>query len=151
MYSWIGIYFFLNRNEYNKSNYLIFGRMIEYPAIYYGFAIIIDLVLRFSWSFTLVSTTINPYFSNNISEVWFVSYIEIAELVRRAIWSTIRVENAHLSRKDEFRSYDYVPLLYEQMTLVENYSPPRSKSIIMEIMCLTMLVVIITIVIWGTY
>ena len=77
-----------------------------------------------------------------------MAFVELAELLRRAIWAIFRVENAHVSRKDEFRSYEYVPLFYEHTTLVEQQTKSQKPtSMILETVSIFILVVVITVVI----
>ena len=74
--------------------------------------------------------------------------MEVAELFRRAMWAIFRVEHAHVSRKDEFRSYEYVPLFYEHTTLTEEHTKSnKPTSMILETVSIFVLVVIITVVI----
>ena len=98
-----------NKQRYKEgNNNPIFGRFLEYPALWYFIAIPADLVLRFSWTFTLTPTVLNPYFQNSklVTNLVFVGIVELLELTRRGMWAIFRVENAHVSRRDEFRSYD---------------------------------------------
>ncbi len=77
-----------------------------------------------------------------------MAFVEIGELLRRAIWAIFRVENAHVSRKDEFRSYEYVPLFYEHTSLIEEQTKSnKPKSMILETVSIFLLVLIITVVI----
>ena len=94
---------------------------------------------------------INPYFHTTFKYVTaaaFLAFIEIAELLRRAIWAIFRVENAHVSRKDEFRSYEYVPLFYEHTSLIEEQRKAnKPTSMIVETITIFLLVLVVTIVI----
>ena len=62
-----------------KNNNKILGRIIEYPIYWYYIAIIMDLILRYTWTFTLMPTVVNPYFTNNsiITSDTFMFIIEI--------------------------------------------------------------------------
>jgi len=67
---------------------------------YYYFAIVEDLVLRFSWAYQLV-----------LKEVGFAAYSELTtsvfaalEVVRRFIWNFFRLENEHLNNCGKFRA-----------------------------------------------
>merc|ERR1712154_232752 len=101
-----------------------------------GGAMVTDILLRWAWTFTLFPTTANPYFHERLSDekaAYFLAFVEVAELLRRAVWAIFRVENAHVSRKDEFRSYEYVPLFYEHTSLIEAQSKAnKPTSMILE-------------------
>eukprot|EP00092_Neocalanus_flemingeri_P095811 GFUD01121916.1.p1 GENE.GFUD01121916.1~~GFUD01121916.1.p1 ORF type:complete len:547 (-),score=132.36 GFUD01121916.1:290-1729(-) len=67
---------------------------------YYYFAIVEDLVLRFSWAYKLI-----------LKEVGFAAYSELTtsvfaalEVVRRFIWNFFRLENEHLNNCGKFRA-----------------------------------------------
>jgi len=67
---------------------------------YYYFAIVEDLVLRFSWAYKLA-----------LKEVGFGAYAEFTtsvfaalEVVRRFIWNFFRLENEHLNNCGKFRA-----------------------------------------------
>lgn len=138
--------------ERQKDNYSkFFGRVLDYPFPWYVIAMIIDINLRFLWTFTLFPTTANPYFSTEINPSYFLLFIEIAELCRRGSWAIFRVERSHVSRKDEFRSYEYVPLFYEHTTLVEQQQQQnKPASMLMEILAIFILVVIVVIILIAT-
>eukprot|EP01084_Bolivina_argentea_P249721 418177_1 len=119
-------------------------RLKLYPIWWYYCAIIIDCILRFFWIFTLFPDVSDwPYFTqhsplkyplNIISLNIFLVFIEIVEIFRRALWSVFRVEKAHINVQEEFKVYEYVPLFYENNTLIDNaiitdnYNENNSKS-----------------------
>ena len=127
------------------------NRSKEYPKYWYMLALIADICLRYLWTFTLFPNRANPYFHTDnhiISSAAFLAFVEIAELLRRAIWAIFRVENAHVSRKDEFRSYEYVPLFYEHTSLIEQQRKSnKPTSMIVETITIFLLVLVVTIVI----
>jgi len=84
---------------------------LMYPTYWYYMAIVVDLLLRFLWIFTLMPTTTNPYYLQT-NDVSFIGIIACAELTRRAIWAVFRVESAHLMNKNEFLDFVYVPMLF---------------------------------------
>ena len=102
-------------------------------------------------SYSLFPTTANPYFHERLSDekaAYFLAFVEVAELLRRAVWAIFRVEHAHVSRKDEFRSYEYVPLFYEHTTLTEQHTKAnKPTSMILETVAIFLIVVVITVVI----
>jgi len=67
---------------------------------YYYFAIIEDLILRFSWAYQLI-----------LKEVGYAAYTELTisifaalEVIRRFIWNFFRLENEHLNNCGKFRA-----------------------------------------------
>eukprot|EP01083_Nonionella_stella_P181242 648483_1 len=127
------------------------NRIKEYPKYWYIIAIVLDVALRYLWTFTLFPTTANPYFHSSFTffnAAGFMAFIECAELFRRAVWAVFRVENAHVSRKDEFRSYEYVPLFYEHTSLTEQQTKTnKPTSMLLETFAIFVVVLIITVVI----
>eukprot|EP00484_Ammonia_sp_Unknown_P030125 CAMPEP_0197028228 /NCGR_PEP_ID=MMETSP1384-20130603/7963_1 /TAXON_ID=29189 /ORGANISM="Ammonia sp." /LENGTH=265 /DNA_ID=CAMNT_0042457195 /DNA_START=328 /DNA_END=1125 /DNA_ORIENTATION=- len=123
----------------------------EYPKWWYLLAVLVDVCLRYLWTFTLFPTTANPYFHQHFTyftAAYFMAVIEVAELLRRAIWAIFRVENAHVSTKDEFRSYEYVPLFYEHTSLIEQHrKEQKPTSMIVETITIFLLVLVVLIVI----
>lgn len=127
------------------------NRVKEYPKYWYLVALCIDVMLRYLWTFTLFPTSANPYFHQHfgvMNTTLFMAFIEIAELMRRAIWAIFRVENAHVSRKDAFRSYEYVPLFYEHTSLIEEQKKSnKPTSMILETVSIFLVVLVVTVII----
>lgn len=61
--------------------------MLLYPLAVYPFAIIVDLILRMTWSAKL-SSHLHSFASGDLVIFW----IELAEVVRRWMWVFLRVE-----------------------------------------------------------
>merc|ERR1712204_126441 len=127
------------------------NRAKEYPKYWYAIAIVCDVSLRFLWTFTLFPSSANPYFHQHLGIMntnLFMAAIEVAELLRRAIWAIFRVENAHVSRKDAFRSYEYVPLFYEHTSLIDSTTEKKQNkptSMILETISIFLVVLVVTI------
>eukprot|EP01084_Bolivina_argentea_P245657 411221_1 len=133
-------------------------RIKSYPIYWYYLTIIIDTILRFSWTFTLFPSNANPYFYFN-SE-WEPLYIEMffwliytLEVFRRCVWAVFRVEKAHNGQKEEFRKFTYIPLFIENNNLKEKPKTQTPLTMKREVisMCLLLVVITVIIAITGEY
>ena len=68
---------------------------------YYYFAIVEDLVLRFSWAIQLVLTDVLGL--GDYNEL-IISVFAVLEVVRRFIWNFFRLENEHINNCGKFRA-----------------------------------------------
>jgi len=118
------------------------GRMMYHFSWYY-FAVFFDLILRFFWCFTLLPFDVNPYFISH-DDIAFVYFVAIAELARRAMWGIFRVENAHESNTDEFRKYNYVPVLFDNEGALERKKfNGMETGVVVELGSMVMVVIIV--------
>lgn len=69
-----------------KDKKLQFRQRILWPVISYYIAVIINLVLRFSWASNRF-----PYF-NQMHASHLVLIVELAEVFRRSMWNLLRIE-----------------------------------------------------------
>jgi hypothetical protein len=71
------------------------------PTIYYA-CIVLDLMLRFSWTLTLI-----PQGEDSMMPVDFILYLQpflaAAEVFRRCMWGCLRVEHEHLSTQSHLQ------------------------------------------------
>eukprot|EP01083_Nonionella_stella_P156344 506224_1 len=128
-------------------------RIKQYPIYWYYLAIIVDVILRFSWTFTLFPSHANPFFY--FAAVWeplavelFMWGIYALEVFRRCVWAVFRVEKAHNGQKEEFRTYEYVPVFFEGNTLIkekQNKSSPLTMR--KEVIAMALLLVVIAVII----
>ena len=92
-------------------------RMITKKRYYY-IAIVIDLFLRFFWAYTLI-----PYSANknafSVLSLYVAPFAAVAEILRRTMWSVLRLENEHVNNTAGYRKYKHIPL---------HYSIPESKA-----------------------
>ena len=80
------------------------------PRFYYK-CMLLNLILRHFW---LIPLILNPHFNQRLScfqPLIFASML--AEMVRRTIWSVIRVENESLNNFEEYRSINTIPPIKE--------------------------------------
>jgi hypothetical protein len=92
-------------------------RMITKKRYYY-LAIVVDLFLRFFWAYTLI-----PYSANrnafSVLSLYVAPFAAVAEILRRTMWSVLRLENEHVNNTAGYRKYKHIPL---------HYSLPESKT-----------------------
>eukprot|EP01083_Nonionella_stella_P043779 118156_1 len=131
-------------------------RIKQYPIHWYYLAIIVDVILRFSWTFTLFPSHANPFFY--YASVWeplavelFMWVIYALEVFRRCVWAVFRVEKAHNGQKEEFRTYEYVPVFFENTTLIQEKAEKQNKSSPLtmrkEVIAMCFLLVVIAVII----
>ncbi len=70
----------------SKKGKLSFRSKIYYPVIFYIFAAAVNLILRFSWAINRVPQL------QNVHPAHLVLIVEVAEIIRRSIWSIFRIE-----------------------------------------------------------
>lgn len=59
---------------------------------FYYFAMVIDPILRFNWIFYII-------FKSNMQHSALLSFsLSLSEIIRRGIWTVIRVENEHCTK-----------------------------------------------------
>ncbi|KAJ5495326.1 hypothetical protein N7539_000442 [Penicillium diatomitis] len=69
----------------------------RYVWIYYG-AIVLDIVVRFNWIFYAI-------FSHDIQHSALLSFfVALSEVLRRGVWSILRVENEHCANVTKFHA-----------------------------------------------
>jgi len=67
---------------------------------YYYFAIVEDLVVRFSWVYVLIL----DQFDTGIPREFIITFTAALEVMRRFIWNFFRLENEHLNNCGKFRA-----------------------------------------------
>jgi hypothetical protein len=78
-----------------------------YSKKFYIFAMISNTVLRFAWTITIVPVS---YLENPFVEVELILFfLCVLEIMRRAQWTLIRIENEKFSNLEKFRRVDFVP------------------------------------------
>ena len=80
-----------------------------YPRNFYLFAMVTNTLLRFAWTITLVPVS---FLENPFVEVELILFVLcLFEILRRAQWTLLRIENEKFSNIDKFRRVDFVPKL----------------------------------------
>jgi len=87
------------------------GRRCLFPGGAYIAVAILDVCLRSTWLLTYLPDCRTFVTASSLNSECFSFAIGALELVRRALWATIRLEHEHLSNAGRFRSICWVPPL----------------------------------------
>ncbi|KAI5966543.1 SYG1 [Candida pseudojiufengensis] len=89
-----------------SKHFLLRDYLFYKKPIYYYFAMIIDIILRFQWVFY-------AFFNHQIQQSAVTSFcVATAEIIRRFIWIFFRMENEHVTNVILFRASKETPLPY---------------------------------------
>jgi len=94
--------------EWNAPHRLLRKQLHFSSPIYYYVAIVINLILRFSWTITLT-----PFDWSSHYETTLVPILALLELYRRFQWGILRVEYEHLSTTGGYRQLRVVPMFFD--------------------------------------
>lgn len=92
-------------------------RRCLFPRAAYGVLAFVNVVLRSTWLLTFVPDCRALVTASAFNSECFIFMISALELVRRAIWATIRLEHEHLSNASRFRAVCWVPPLEHRQDL----------------------------------
>ncbi|XP_078488792.1 xenotropic and polytropic retrovirus receptor 1 homolog [Ciona intestinalis] len=90
---------FLDRNA-GENKFLREEMVYPYKAVYY-FAIVEDMIIRFSW---IIRIAINGSFPSGATGLIVSTIYAVLEVLRRFVWNFFRLENEHLNNCGEFRA-----------------------------------------------
>ncbi|KAL6453539.1 SYG1 Protein SYG1 [Candida maltosa Xu316] len=97
----------------DSKHYLLRDHLFYKKPVYYYVAMVTDVVLRFQWVFY-------AFFNQQIQQSAVTSYfVALAEIFRRFIWLSIRMENEHATNVFLFRASKDTPLPYAVSNKVE--------------------------------
>ncbi|KAM0258792.1 hypothetical protein ACHAQJ_003634 [Trichoderma viride] len=95
---------------------------LKHRWIYYAI-MVVDPILRFSWIFYAI-------FTHDLQHSTIVSFmVSLTEVLRRGIWSLLRVENEHCANVAQYKASRDVPLPYHIEPLMERASAESSPTI----------------------
>ncbi|KAJ9659444.1 Xenotropic and polytropic retrovirus receptor 1 [Coniosporium apollinis] len=99
--------------------YPLLRKTLGYKQVWiYYVALVLDPILRFNWILFAI-------YKNDIQHTALLSFIlAITEVLRRGMWSVLRVENEHCTNVRRFRASRDVPLPYEVSTLTGSPTQP---------------------------
>jgi len=99
------------------SESLLRSRRMIRPAWCYCTAILVDLVLRFVWTYTLIPAPHRDdvHFDKDFA-LYIAPFAATAEILRRCMWSVFRLENEHLNNTARYRKVTYIPLHFDAPT-----------------------------------
>lgn len=103
---------------------LLRSTLLYEPTCIYYCAIGVDLLLRCSWSLTLLPGDFNPFFGgwyDSVGYELYVAGIMAAELMRRGMWGLFRVEKAHINQQSQFDEYKFIPMFHEMSSKVRHH------------------------------
>ena len=87
-----------------NDKYLFLRDKITYPQIFYYLAIFYDIIVRTTWTWNFI------HIKDSLSE-WKNILTCTLEVIRRAVWVLIRVENENLSNPENYRTILAIPEL----------------------------------------
>ena len=85
-----------------NNNYFLLREKLTYPQIVYYISIIYDIIVRTTWTWNFI------HIKSSLSE-WKNILTCTLEVIRRAIWVLIRVENENLSNPENYRTILAIP------------------------------------------
>ena len=91
---------------------------LKFPKSFYYFAMITNLILRFSWVFTLIPLEYLPRTIQEFDGVFI--FLAFAEAYRRAQWSLFRVENENVNNFEKYRAIMEIPKLPDDNNTTTN-------------------------------
>ncbi|CAM9696047.1 unnamed protein product [Laminaria digitata] len=105
-------------------------RLFSSSWVYYT-AVVVDLVLRFNWLYSLIPPGHNPlpFIHSSTLPVFITTSVIVCEFLRRTMWGFFRLENEHLNNTEGYRSTDKVPLHFTTPTARTN-EPRKSNTVV---------------------
>lgn len=106
----------LFRSE-NPKKYMLREKLKFHPKFYY-FAIVENFLLRFFWLIFLINFKYNTslgHYAEKLSLVVF--FAMMAEILRRTIWSIIRVENEFYNNYEQYRTIPIIPNMMDEVDM----------------------------------
>jgi hypothetical protein len=107
-----------------KHGFLRAQLMYErYKYVYY-IAIVVDLFLRFAWTFTLIPAGAASPLSPKLMQ-YVTPCLAAGEILRRTMWGCFRLENEHLKRAREAGNIDQLGFIPSHL---ESEHGPKEKD-----------------------
>jgi hypothetical protein len=130
-----------------KAPGLLRSRRMLPERSYYYFAIVVDLILRFFWTYTLIPINVTGHFSAYLG-LYISPFAAIAEIVRRAMWSVFRLENEHLHNTAGYRKVKHIPLHFDTVPTksIKPVMPRPRWQIFLEASVFVAVVVVVLVV-----
>jgi hypothetical protein len=86
--------------------------VIQYPASFYYFAMVVNGLLRFFWVIGIFSAS----YSGSFMDYELLAFSSmLAEAVRRTMWALIRIENEFHNNFENYRSILVIPGLMDDV------------------------------------
>lgn len=127
-----------------QRQYKFLGPRLMFPShAFYYTAMVVDGILRCLWVSSLIPPNSGSQF---IIPNYMTALVLSLEIIRRTVWGFIRLEKEHRANTEGYRRVDYVPLHFTTGQ-THDYKQKREggKSVLVEIVCVSIVVVIISI------
>eukprot|EP00752_Nemacystus_decipiens_P005274 g4784.t1 len=113
-------------------------RLFSSPSVYYA-AVVVDLLLRFNWLYSLIPPGHNPlpFIHSSTLPVVITTNVIVCEFLRRTMWGFFRVENEHLNNTEGYRSTNKVPLHFTTPTARDTGPRKRGVLVVGEVLGVT--------------
>ena len=90
----------------NSKNFFLRDTIV-YPKEFYYISIILDVIIRYSWTSSFI------YLNKNKFDEWKNLFLSIIEIYRRIQWCIIRIENENTTNPEKYRAILTIPELPE--------------------------------------
>eukprot|EP00826_Nyctotherus_ovalis_P032317 TRINITY_DN2604_c0_g3_i1.p1 TRINITY_DN2604_c0_g3~~TRINITY_DN2604_c0_g3_i1.p1 ORF type:complete len:472 (-),score=79.64 TRINITY_DN2604_c0_g3_i1:139-1554(-) len=94
--------------SYDSKSFLLRHKIL-YPAKFYYFAMVTNLILRLAWILTVLPKTALNLGKGSSHLLFFI--LSLAEAYRRTQWALFRVENENVNNFEKYRTYLEIPQL----------------------------------------
>jgi hypothetical protein len=89
---------------------------IRFPARFYYFAMVVNLILRFFWVLGVFTFAFDTKVGDVIDQLALMTFFSMmAEALRRTQWSLIRVENEFFNNFEQYRTIPIIPKLMDDV------------------------------------
>ena len=89
--------------RFGTKNFFLRDKIV-YPKNWYYFAIVVDLILRFSWTWNFIKI-------DKQYDEWKNLVMALLEAYRRIQWCVFRIENENCSNPENYRTILAIPEL----------------------------------------
>ena len=97
------MYYIPSRHIVRPLSQILVSRVppVWLPQVYYA-AVVVDLLLRFNWLYSLIPPGHNPlpFIHSSTLPVVITTNVIVCEFLRRTMWGFFRVENEHLNNTE---------------------------------------------------
>jgi hypothetical protein len=132
-------------------------RMFPGTAIYYV-AVVVDFVLRFAWTATLVPHWFSSFGdSDGLHGVptWvpqaLLPLVAAGEILRRTMWAIFRLETEHLHNTEGFRRVDLIPLHFDHAPEEQQSETKERRPATGMLIELLFYVLVVTLLGWAAW
>ena len=96
----------MKQKDRSQDNFLL-RENVTYPSYFYYFMMVINLILRFTWLLTILpNSVLHTYFEDENLVIMIVCLLEV---IRRFLWTVIRIEHEILNNSEHYRDVLELP------------------------------------------